>query len=481
MDLSQAAFQIDDIARAKAHDRPVERGVGERQCRHVSFDELGVPFACVPSALARSGEHRFAEIDAGNTRFGIVAHEVEAEVPGAAAEVEEPRAFRRREKRDRASPPELVEPAGEDAIGAVVAGGDRREHIAHEGSFIADAVTGRTLCHLYVLAFKASEASPVRDLSQRRNGVNDSPMVTLATTSAFITALQRARQIELASYALAPGPVEDALIAAARRGAAVSVALAGAPFVPAGPAAANGRALLRLRAAGVRADECAGAFHAKVARVDGALYLDDRNWSASGDTIVRVSSASDLGALATNKRSALAEEAALLATARRGARVEIESESFGSGSPIYALLRKLAARDVTVRLCVARADLRPDSAEDRALARLAEAGVRVRLGASDEKFAVLGERVWLGSANATYVAPGARDWGLQTRAAPVRAQLLRRFERTWARAEDFVAPVVQHPRSSAESPGKSARALASVRASTSSREIPSTSARRTAV
>ncbi len=278
----------------------------------------------------------------------------------------------------------------------------------------------------------------MRDLSQRPNGVNDTVMLTLATTSEFLAALQRARHIELASYALAPGPVEAALIAAARRGAAVSVTLAGAPFASAGPAAANACALARLREAGVRVARSAGAFHTKCARVDGALYLDDRNWSANGDTIVRLS-ASDRGALATDKRSALAAEAALLATARRGARVEIESESFGFGSPIYAALRGLAARGVAVRLCVARADLQPGSAEERALTHLAAAGVSVRLGTSCEKFALLGERAWIGSANATYIAPGARDWGLLTRAAPVRAQLQRRFDRTWARARDFVS------------------------------------------
>ncbi len=277
----------------------------------------------------------------------------------------------------------------------------------------------------------------MRDLSQRSIRVNDAVMVRLVTTSAFLTALQRARHIDLAAYALAPGPVEEALAAAARRGAEVAVTLAGAPFASAGPAAENERALLRLRAAGVRVGESGGAFHAKYARVDDALYLDDRNWSKCGDTILRLSAASDLGALATNKSSALAAEAALVAGARRGARVDIESESFGFGSPIYSVLRKLAARGVTVRLCVSRADLQPGSEEGRALTHLLQAGVGVRLGVGCEKFALLGERVWIGSANATYAAPGARDWGLQTRSASVRAQLQHRFERTWSRAKPF--------------------------------------------
>uniref|UniRef100_E6Q6E4 Phospholipase D-like domain-containing protein n=1 Tax=mine drainage metagenome TaxID=410659 RepID=E6Q6E4_9ZZZZ len=263
-------------------------------------------------------------------------------------------------------------------------------------------------------------------------------MVTLATTSEFLAALQHARHIDLQAYALAPGPVEDALIAAARRGAVVSVTLAGAPFAPAGPAAANERALARLRSAGVRTAEAAGAFHAKLARVDATLYLDDRNWSERGDTILRIPAQHASAVLALSKRRALAAEAALLATAHRGERVEIASESFGFASPLYSLLRTLAARGVAIRLCVARADLQPDSTEDRALARLAAAGVSVRLGDSSEKFALRGDRVWIGSANATYAAPGARDWGLQTRAAAVRAQLHARFERTWAHAREFV-------------------------------------------
>ncbi len=278
----------------------------------------------------------------------------------------------------------------------------------------------------------------MRDLSQRSIRVNDAVMVRLVTTSAFLTALQRARHIELAAYALAPGAVEEALIAAARRGADAAVTLAGAPFAPAGPAAANERALLRLRAAGVRVGESGGAFHAKYARVDGVLYLDDRNWSESGDTILRLSAQADLDALATTKSSALAAEAALVAGARRGAQVEIESESFGFGSRIYSVLRGLPARGVTVRLCVSRADLQPGSEESRALTRLAEAGVGVRIGATCEKFALLGARVWIGSANATYAAPDARDWGLQTRAAAVRAQLQHRFEQTWSRAKSVI-------------------------------------------
>ncbi len=277
----------------------------------------------------------------------------------------------------------------------------------------------------------------MRDLSQRSVGVNDAVMVTLATTSEFLAALQHARHIEVRSYTLAPGAVADALAAAARRGAAVSVTLAGAPFAPAGPAAANARTLARLRAAGARTAESAGAFHAKIARVDGALYLDDRNWSERGDTILRVPVAEAPASLATSKQRAIATEVALVASARTGERVEIASESFGFASPLYSTLRLLAARGVGVRLCVDRGELHPGSTEDRALARLAAAGVEVRLGSSSEKFAIRGARVWVGSANATYAAPGATDWGLETRSPAVRAQLHVRFERTWAHARAY--------------------------------------------
>jgi len=279
----------------------------------------------------------------------------------------------------------------------------------------------------------------VRDLSQRSLEVKDAVMVTLATTSQFLAALRRARQIDLRSYELAPGPVEDALVAAARGGASVSVRLAGAPFASAGPAAVNARALARLRAAGARTCESAGAFHAKLARVDGALYLDDRNWSVRGDTILRVP-ASSSAAVTSSKRAALAAEARLLARARRGERVEISSESFGFASPLYSLLRNLAARGVQVHLCVARSELQPGGVEDRALARLAAAGASVRLGDSREKFAILGKRVWIGSANATYAAPGACDWGLQTGVASVRSQLQARFAETWAHARAYAEP-----------------------------------------
>ncbi|HUY11668.1 MAG TPA: phospholipase D-like domain-containing protein [Candidatus Dormibacteraeota bacterium] len=305
-------------------------------------------------------------------------------------------------------------------------------------------------------------------------------MPSITSTAAFLGAVQRARRIDLCAYSLAPGKVENALIAAARRGAEVSVTLAGAPSMPSGLAHANSDALARLSAAGARTHEVTsspGTFHAKLARVDAALYLDDRNWSDSGDTILRDLSVADrrgamallLGAesakvpgaqLALDKRAALAKEMHVLAGARRGEEADISTESFGFSPQVYSTLLTLARRGVRANLLVARSDVAPGSLAERALQRLAQHGVLIRLGVRCEKLACIGERAWIGSANATYAPPQAVDWGIELRAGALVTKLRSRFCDAWARARPYEVET---------SAGKSARAVASVRASVSSR------------
>lgn len=253
----------------------------------------------------------------------------------------------------------------------------------------------------------------------------------------------------------------NALEEAARRGARVTVRLEGCPYADAsgGLARENRQAVKALRGLGADAKLAdtnarnGPALHMKAAVCDRVAYLDDRNWPARGDTIVRDDFRADVAAIEsaalahgtihtrevwTNKRDALWAERRLLSSAAHAKRVDVESESFGSGSGVYGALKALAQSGVSCRLIVARRDLNAKS--KRALASLAQAGVAVRVSESDEKMAIAdGKRAWIGSANATssFKNGDQIDWGLRTDAPDVLKHLSRRFEATWRAAAPY--------------------------------------------
>ncbi len=273
--------------------------------------------------------------------------------------------------------------------------------------------------------------------------------------------METARSVLLTAYTLRPGSVLDALADAARRGARVTMRLEGHPYAdPSGELAAGNkrvvRELRRLGADAKLADTNAHngpALHMKAAICDGVAYLDDRNWPNSGDTILRDDFRADVNAVRsaalrgragttpefwTSKRDALWAERRLLAGARGAKRVEVESESFGAGSGVYGALKHLAESGVSCRLIVSQRDLNVKS--KRALAALAQSGVAVRVGNSDEKMAIVdGARAWTGSANATssYANGDQIDWGLRTDAPDVLRHLSRRFATTWRTAKPY--------------------------------------------
>lgn len=273
--------------------------------------------------------------------------------------------------------------------------------------------------------------------------------------------MKSARSVLLTAYTLRPGRMLDALEAAARRGARVTVRLEGHPYADAtGELTATNRAaikaLRRLGADAKLADTNAHngpALHMKAAVCDGVAYLDDRNWPGRGDTIVRDDFRADVAAIEsaalqrrtertpefwTSKRDALWAERRLLASATNAKRVDVESESFGTGSGAYGALKLLAKAGVACRLIVARRDLSAKS--KRALASLSQAGVAVRVSDSDEKMAIVDRtRAWIGSANATsaYANGDQIDWGLRTDAPDVLRHLNRRFATTWNAATIF--------------------------------------------
>lgn len=274
--------------------------------------------------------------------------------------------------------------------------------------------------------------------------------------------MQTARSVLLTAYLLHRGPVFDSLEDAARRGARVTVRLEGRLYGDStGALAANNKRVAReLRRAGADAKivdtnaRNGPALHMKAAVCDGVAYLDDRNWPVRGDTIVRDDFRRDVSAIrsaalsgrggrtagfSTDKRDALRAERRLLTGAHDPKRVEVESESFGSGSGVYGALKALAQSGVRCRLIVTQRTVNDKSR--RALAALAQAGVAVRVSDSDEKMAIVdGKRAWIGSANATspYRDGDRIEWGLRTNAPDVLRHLSRRFSTTWSVAKPFI-------------------------------------------
>lgn len=283
----------------------------------------------------------------------------------------------------------------------------------------------------------------------------------LAGTAAFLAALARARDVTLGAYTLGPGPVEDALAAAARRGARVTVRLERDPFDGPGGAlhARNAAAVALLRAAGADAAPSeAGSppLHLKAAVVDGRAWLDGRNWAARGDLLVRDADPADVRAVAAVLRGGVAGKAGLALAKAEALRAEaaavraagpgplgVASESFGDG-PLARALAARARSGATVRLVVAaREALAPGPRgvrERGVLARLERAGVAVRLGGGDAKLAAGGAAAWIGSANATWAGTtyGAqRDWGLATRAPALVRGLRAAFAQVWRTARPW--------------------------------------------
>jgi phosphatidylserine/phosphatidylglycerophosphate/cardiolipin synthase-like enzyme len=287
-------------------------------------------------------------------------------------------------------------------------------------------------------------------------------MMTLSSTGEVLTALRRGADVSLVAYTLPPGRILDALDAAARRGAHVRVRLEGYVYKDDGAVGArNEVALAALRAAGADAQlvhpSAGGAepvLHLKGLTVDGALFLDDRNWPDDGaDTIIRDDFAGDAAlvrdaaagredratsSFSVRKRQSLALEARLIGEARAGDEVIVESESFGDRNPVYDALRVAAKRGAHVRVLVSARDASANAAEAGAIRKLHEAGAQIRVCDADEKFAVVnGARGWIGSANATaaFEHPDQLDWGARIDDGGVIAHVAHAFEERWARGD----------------------------------------------
>jgi phosphatidylserine/phosphatidylglycerophosphate/cardiolipin synthase-like enzyme len=274
----------------------------------------------------------------------------------------------------------------------------------------------------------------------------------------MLAALKSARRIDFCSYFLPSRRVEQALEAAARRGAEVHVHLEGRLFHGTATMKARNRdALRRLRAAHADArcvDRTASTgpeLHMKAAVCDGVAYLDDCNWNAD-DAVIRDDRAGDVRAirnaadyasfggrpaLALNKRRALELEAAVLLRSH-AKHIDVETESLQS-SAVSSALRTLAGKGVTCRLLVSTYELRQMRPT---LASLEEIGVQVRAVSASEKLAIADHaRAWIGSANATspYYNGDCIDWGLRTTDAHIVRSLQSRFNANWRHARSVAA------------------------------------------
>ncbi len=239
--------------------------------------------------------------------------------------------------------------------------------------------------------------------------------LTLSSVPAVLERIASARDVAFGSYFLPPGPVRDALVGAARRGAHVDVTLQADPYRNPYGERANADAARALRDAGAGVTLFASdrvPFHLKAAVCDGTAYLDDRNWTKRGPEIViaddtpgdvalvRDALRGHGGAsptLATRKDVGLQREVALVDGAGPQP-VTAESERV-STSPLTRALQRRALRGEPSTL-IASGTHRPRR-EAHALALLKADGVRVRSGGTNEKLALAGDRAWIGSGNAT--------------------------------------------------------------------------------
>jgi phosphatidylserine/phosphatidylglycerophosphate/cardiolipin synthase-like enzyme len=300
------------------------------------------------------------------------------------------------------------------------------------------ALLSLVLAILSILAAPFSAALPASAQAAVRSRI-------LVEVRDVIASIGAARTVTISAYTLSPrGKMSGALLAAAARGARVSVALDGSAFGAA--ARSNARTIAEFNARGIRVHLTERPLHLKAAVIDGAVFLSDRNWTSgrghevvirdpyTGDrTIVERAILGDPGSnehLWLRKADALAAEARLVAQ-RASHEVLVESESFGAGTPLYDALRARARAHDSVHLIVAAFEYRRSSAEQRAVAELVREGVHVRIGTSGEKLALDGSNAWIGSANATRGLPNQVDFGFIFHNREIAAQLRAQYEENW--------------------------------------------------
>jgi len=306
----------------------------------------------------------------------------------------------------------------------------------------------------------------------------------LSSADRLVDAIEHARDVTILAYTLRPGRVLNAVEDAARNGAHVTVRLEGLPYRDRGSSLGQLNAGVAHELTSLGADvklvyaalPRRSQLHAKAALVDSALYLDDINFTGTGnETLLRDSASSDARAVrdavreldgpaskadggganngrrvaphdassgfAMHKSDALALEAQMLHGARRGEHIVVETETIGPGNPVFNELERLGKHGFTPQLLVSSRELSDNPSNRKTLQRLHDDGVDVRVCKRSEKFAVVGGHAWIGSANATslYPSPSQLDWGAKTSSRAIISHLRSRFAQYWQAAHPLSA------------------------------------------
>ena len=278
-------------------------------------------------------------------------------------------------------------------------------------------------------------------------------MISLSSTPEMLAAMRTAKDITFSSYFLRPGgPVELALLDAVKRGAHVTVRLNG--YFDKGPQRLmdwNKQAVRELANphADVKmvhlSDADGPMLHLKAAVCDGVAFLDDRNWTAGRDIVVRDNSPVDASAVqdaaaykpahcdavALTKFDALTREAGVI-KAPDNRCVDIESETMTWHSPVYSAIKHLSAEKIRCRVLLSSKHVSPTT--KKTIEFLEKMHVAVRIVDSSDKIAIAGgKRAWVGSANATATHPDPyeTDWGYSTDRKEFVRSLQSRFNANW--------------------------------------------------
>ncbi len=272
--------------------------------------------------------------------------------------------------------------------------------------------------------------------------------IRLVPISDVFERLDTANNVLFTAYALQPGSdIVRRLQDAASHGAHVSVGLDADAFNNA--RSTNDAVASELELSAIEVHKIPTS-HIKAAFLDDAMYLSDRNWpSTSNEQIVvedtnrsdrRIVSTAVLGGrlgsndhLWTRKADALKAEAAVILS-RTSNEVDVESETFGAGTPVFdAILSRVANGDV-VKVLFAFSDFERSAIARHAVASLEARHVEVRLTRANEKFAIEGYNCWFGSANATHELPNQIDFGIAMRDVRIASRLHSKFESEWSTA-----------------------------------------------
>jgi phosphatidylserine/phosphatidylglycerophosphate/cardiolipin synthase-like enzyme len=299
---------------------------------------------------------------------------------------------------------------------------------------------------LFVLLLSQGDVS-------RAYAANSAGIELVSIADVFLE-IEGAHSIKVTAYAMSPrSDMARRLIDAADHGARISVGLDADAF---GNAAVDNDALASELALHNIEVHRMPTTHAKIVELDGVVYLSDRNWPADADqqlvvrdrnktdfgVIDRAISGGRLGAsdhLWTKKSDALTAEAGVI-SARSSGEIDVETESFGAGTPVYDAIVQRARGGDTVRLLIASREYSSSLIEHQAVADLLREHVEVRLTRANEKMAIEGYNVFVGSVNATRSLSNQLEFGISLRDPAMATMMHSQFAREWATAIPVIVP-----------------------------------------